>query len=143
MTGSALREIFTLANEFRADDRLVGGTADDRVCDETRRAPTIAQLKAILLGTGAPAWARAHRGALASEAIAAVVKVMTTDELSAVACRLFNQSDGDAADDGGHQRVKRKVRRLSLAQFSDDRVVDGWTDVFDGFVRARRVHAIR
>ena len=38
MTGSALREIFTLADEFRKDDRIVGGTADDRVRDETRRA---------------------------------------------------------------------------------------------------------
>src|SRR5258705_7657655 len=131
MTASALREIFVLANAFKEGDLLIGGTADDRLRDEARRALmattvadirrtvfvddgvsaslrqsrdrrfdgeldplSIAQLKTVLLGAAAPAWVRAHRDALASEAIAAVVKVMTTDELSSVARRLFNPLEG-------------------------------------------------
>src|SRR2546428_8919216 len=54
----------------------------DRRLDGDLDAFTIARVKAILLGAGAAAWARRHRDALASEAIAAVVKVMTNDELS-------------------------------------------------------------
>jgi ethanolamine ammonia-lyase large subunit len=131
MTGSALREIFLLANAFKEGDLPVGGTTDHRVREEARKALmaatigdirravfiddgvsaslqqsrdcqhdaaldplTIAQLNAVLLGPGGPAWAAAHRDALTSEAIAAIAKVMTTDELSSVARRLFNPFDG-------------------------------------------------
>ena len=46
--------------------------------------------------------------------IAAVVK--TTDELPAVACRLFNQFDGDAADDGGTNEFLTAARGMGLAR---------------------------
>src|SRR5437867_2598453 len=102
MTGSALREIFLLANAFKEGDLPVGGTTDHRVREEARKALmaatigdirravfiddgisaslqqsrdrqhdaaldplTIAQLNAVLLGPGGPAWAAAHRDALA------------------------------------------------------------------------------
>jgi ethanolamine ammonia-lyase large subunit len=45
----------------------------------------VTQLKNMLIGAGAAAWARRHRDALASEAVAAVVKIMTSEELSVVA----------------------------------------------------------
>jgi ethanolamine ammonia-lyase large subunit len=51
---------------------------------------TVNELKAILLGPGAQAWARRYRDGLASEAIGAVVKVMTNEELSSVARSVFN-----------------------------------------------------
>lgn len=51
---------------------------------------TVGDLKAILLGSDGPGWARRHRDGLSSEAIAAVVKIMSDDELSAVARSLFN-----------------------------------------------------
>jgi ethanolamine ammonia-lyase large subunit len=71
-------------------------------------ALTIARVKDLLLSPRAAAWARRHADALASEVIAAVVKVMTVDELSSVACALFNPlaadglaGDGMAADGAG------------------------------------------
>src|SRR6476469_5917468 len=118
MTGSALREVFSLANAFKEGDLLVGGTADDRVRQDARNALlattvgdirrtvfvddgvtaslqqsrdrrfdaeldplTLSQLKDILAGPDLAGWARLRRHALASETIAAVAKVMTTDEL--------------------------------------------------------------
>jgi ethanolamine ammonia-lyase large subunit len=127
MTGQELRRTFTLASAFKEGDLAVGGTADDRVRAEARRAlgaatvgdirraawihdgvtasldqsrdrrfdgeldqVTIAQMRALLTGTRAPAWVDRYRDALTSETIAAVAKVMTDDELSSVARALFN-----------------------------------------------------
>jgi ethanolamine ammonia-lyase large subunit len=57
-------------------------------------ALTIAQLRGILLGADAARWVATYRHALPSETIAAVVKVMTNDELSRVARVLFNSVAG-------------------------------------------------
>ena len=57
----------------------------DRTRDAELAAWTVARVRDALLSPGAAAWASALGGALGSEAIAAVVKVMTRDELSAVA----------------------------------------------------------
>jgi ethanolamine ammonia-lyase large subunit len=62
----------------------------DRTRDAELDTLTIARIRTILLGAEGPAWARAHRHALASEAIAAVAKVMTDRELASVASRVFN-----------------------------------------------------
>jgi ethanolamine ammonia-lyase large subunit len=51
---------------------------------------TINELKSILLSPGVHAWAGRYREGLASHVIAAVVKVMTTEELSSVARSIFN-----------------------------------------------------
>lgn len=147
MAGSALREIFSLANAFKEGDLLVGGTADDRVRTEARKALmattigdirravfvddgvsatlqrsrdrqfdadldplTIAQFKAALLGPAAPLWARTHRDALASEAIAAVAKVMTTDELSSVARGLFNPVNGPVVAIGSPRHFGSRIQ---------------------------------
>jgi hypothetical protein len=64
----------------------------DRRFDADLDALTIARLRTLLLGPGAAAWARRYRDALPSEA-AAVVKIMTNEELSAVAGSLFNFFD--------------------------------------------------
>lgn len=132
MQSQELRQIFVLANAFKEGDLLVGGTRDDLVRDEARRALlgarhgeirratlvedgvsealarsldrelhpeldqlTIGQLQRILLGPGAREWIGRHRDGLASEAIAALVKVMTNEELSVVARELFNPFPGD------------------------------------------------
>src|SRR5205085_2304059 len=55
---------------------------------------TIAELRRILLGPQGATWARRHRDGLASAGIAAVVKVMTDDELAAVGRALFNPLAG-------------------------------------------------
>src|SRR5229473_5031671 len=87
----------------------IAGTAfiDDGVTDALERslnaeslaevsALTVAELKQILLSPGAPDWLRRFRDGLRSEAIAAVVKVMTDGELSAVARAIFNPLPGFA-----------------------------------------------
>jgi ethanolamine ammonia-lyase large subunit len=65
---------------------------------------TVGGLKAALLGRGGAGWVRRYREGLSSEAVAAVVKLMTNDELSAVACSLFNPLPGEGVSVGspGH-----------------------------------------
>src|SRR5215471_18492499 len=119
MDPQALRQILVLANAFKEGDLLVGGTRDDRLRDDARRALgaltlgeirrcavvedevtasldrsrdrrfdgeldswTVTQLKRTLLAPGAAPWASRHGDALSSEAVAAVARVMTNDELS-------------------------------------------------------------
>ena len=147
MDEKELRRVFTLANAFKEGDLAVGGTTDDRLREEARRALrattvgdirrtalvddgvtaalersrdrlldddldalTIARVKAILLGPAATAWARKHRDALASEAIAAVVKVMTNDELSSVARALFNPLEGGLVAIGAPQHFGSRIQ---------------------------------
>ncbi|MET0649540.1 MAG: ethanolamine ammonia-lyase subunit EutB [Pyrinomonadaceae bacterium] len=65
---------------------------------------TVAELKAVLLGRGGAEWVRRYRDGLSSEAIAAVAKLMTNDELSNVARGLFNPLPGEGVSIGspGH-----------------------------------------
>ena len=135
MDSSELRRLFVLANAFKEGDLLVGGTADDRVRADARRAladlrlveihqtpivddgvtatltarlarhstddvnrRTVGELKAILLGPAAADFVRRHRDGLGSEAIAAIVKVMTNDELSQVARAIFNPLPADGSN---------------------------------------------
>jgi ethanolamine ammonia-lyase large subunit len=135
MNAQALRQTLVLANAFKEGDLRVGGTRDDQVRDEARRALlatrlgdirqttivedgvsdalarsldrepqreldhlTVAQLRQRLLT--APERVTRHRDGLASEAIAAVVKVMTNDELSRVARQLFNPLPGEGISVG-------------------------------------------
>lgn len=82
----------------------------DRRLDDDLDALTIARVKAALLGPGAAAWARRHRDALASEAIAAVAKVMTNDELSSVARALLNPLGGDRIAIGGPRHFGSRIQ---------------------------------
>ena len=66
------------------------GRARDRRFDGELDPLTIGGVVERLLGGGGAEWARAFRDGLTSEAIAAVAKVMTSGELSAVAHILFN-----------------------------------------------------
>ena len=64
--------------------------ARDRSDDPDLDRLTVGTIKGTLLGADGPAWARRHQGALSSEVIAAIAKVMTDDELASVSRRLFN-----------------------------------------------------
>jgi ethanolamine ammonia-lyase large subunit len=147
MDAQELRRLFSLANAFKEGDLAVGGTTDDRLREDARRALlattvgdirhaalvddgitaalersrdshldreldalTIARMKGLLLGSGAALWARRHRDALASEVVAAVVKVMTTDELSSVARALFNPLPGDGVAIGMPQHFGSRIQ---------------------------------
>jgi ethanolamine ammonia-lyase large subunit len=147
MSDRALRQLFVLANAFKEGDLAVGGTRDDEVRADARRALsavtlgeirrtafvddavtasldrsrdrrfdadldllTAARLKALLLGPGAAAWARRHRDALPTEAAAAVVKIMTNDELSAVARTLFNPHEGTGVTIGSPRHLGSRIQ---------------------------------
>jgi ethanolamine ammonia-lyase large subunit len=147
MSDGALRELFLLANAFKEGDLAVGGTRDDDVRADARRALgavtlgeirraafvddavtagldrsrdrrfdadldalTTAALRTLLLGPGAVAWTRRHRDALPSEAAAAVVKIMTNDELSAVACTLFNPQQGTGVTIGSPRHLGSRIQ---------------------------------
>lgn len=131
MDQQELQRVFVLANEFKEGDLLVGGTRDDAVRNEARRAQwslrlgeinktalvedgvsealartldsqlaaevsrlTVSDLKSILLGADGAGWVRRYRDGLSSEVIAAVVKVMSNEELSSVARAIFNPQPG-------------------------------------------------
>ena len=147
MSDGALRQLFLLANAFKEGDLALGGTREDDVRADARRALsaatlgeirrtvfvddavtasldrsrdrrfdgdldalTVAQLRTLLLGPGAAAWSRRHRDALPSEAAAAVVKIMTNDELSAVACTLFNPHEGTAVTIGSPRHLGSRIQ---------------------------------
>ena len=61
------------------------GQSRDRRFDGELSTLTVADVRSALLGARAAAWASQYGSALASEAIAAVVKVMTDDDLAVVA----------------------------------------------------------
>ena len=82
----------------------------DRTFDADLDPLTIGQLKAMLLGPAGAAWSRAHRDALASEVIAAVAKVMATDELSSIARRLFNPFNGADVVVGSPQHFGSRIQ---------------------------------
>ena len=65
----------------------------DRAGDGELDGLSIARIKDRLLSPGGPAWARRSSQALPSEIIAALVKVMSDDELSLVARSLFHSLD--------------------------------------------------
>lgn len=118
MDAHELRRVFALASAFKEGDLRVGGTSDDRLREDARRALlattigdihravfvedgvtaalhrsrdrlrdeelsslTIAQARGALLGPQGAEWAHRHQGGLGSEAIAALVKVMTDEDL--------------------------------------------------------------
>ncbi len=55
---------------------------------------TVAELKRILLSPQGTSWIERHRNGVSSEAAAAVVKVMTNEELGTLSCKLFNPLPG-------------------------------------------------
>lgn len=92
----------------------------DRRRDNDLDRLTVARMKATLLGPDAAAWARQYGHALASETIAAVVKVMTDDELSSVARALFNRLDGDGVAIGTPQHFGSRIQPNSPGDDEDE-----------------------
>lgn len=71
---------------------------------------TIAGLKQILLSPDSTAWIRRYRDGLRSEAIAAVVKVMTGDELATVARSIFNPLPGQGITVGARGHFGSRIQ---------------------------------
>jgi ethanolamine ammonia-lyase large subunit len=147
MNRHELLQLFALANDFKEGDLPVGGTTDDRVRSEARRALgalplkdlggaalvedgvsealartldprlaadvsalSVADLKGILLSDAGAGWARRYRDGLSSEAIAAAVKVMSNDELGAVARALYNPLPGDGVALGSPRHLGSRLQ---------------------------------
>ena len=71
---------------------------------------TVADLRAALLGPKGAAWAARHSPGLSSEAIAAAVKLMTNDELSALSLSLFNPFPGEGVAVGSRGHFGSRIQ---------------------------------
>lgn len=71
---------------------------------------TVQRLADILLSPGGPDWLQRHRDGLSSEAIAAVTKIMTSDDLSRVARGLFNPLPGTGVRVGSPQHFGSRIQ---------------------------------
>jgi ethanolamine ammonia-lyase large subunit len=87
---------------LRVRDIMATPCMDDGVSDALRRAlnPTlvhdiehlsVAAVRRLLLGNRGAQWAQHYRDGLASEVLAAVVKIMTNEDLGRVARTLYNR----------------------------------------------------
>jgi ethanolamine ammonia-lyase large subunit len=84
---------------------------------------TVGRLKQILLSPDGAAWIRRYRDGLRSEAIAAVVKVMTESELSAVARAIFNPHPGEGTTVGSPRHFGSRIQPNSPGDDEDDILV--------------------
>jgi ethanolamine ammonia-lyase large subunit len=82
---------------------------DSRLAAEINHL-TIADLRRIMLSPQGAAWVQHHHDGLSSETIAAVVKVMTNDELSALARALFNPLAGNGVRIGSPQHFGSRIQ---------------------------------
>jgi ethanolamine ammonia-lyase large subunit len=82
----------------------------DRRFDHELDSLTVAQFKGALLESGAAAWVAKRSDAFPSEAIAAVVKVMTNEELSSVARVLFNPLNGPGVAIGSSKHFGSRIQ---------------------------------
>jgi ethanolamine ammonia-lyase large subunit len=94
--------------------------AIDRQLQAKLGSLTIARLTAILLGSDGPEWVSRYRGGLSSEVIAAVAKVMTSDELSSVARRLFNPLPGRGVTIGSPNHFGSRIQPNSPGDRDDE-----------------------
>jgi len=71
---------------------------------------TVGELKRTLLDSDSSAWVIRHSSGLSSEAIAAVAKIMTDDELGKVSRALFNPLPGEAVTIGSRQHFGSRIQ---------------------------------
>ena len=81
---------------------------------------TVGRLKQILLSPDGAAWIRRYRDGLRSEAIAAVVKVMSESELSVVARAIFNPHPGEGTTVGSPRHFGSRIQPNSPGDDEDD-----------------------
>lgn len=81
---------------------------------------TISGLKKILLGGNAGEWVNRFADGLSSEQIASVVKVMSNDELSTVACAVFNPLPGAGVTIGSPGHFGSRIQPNSPADDPDE-----------------------
>ena len=92
----------------------------DRRFDAEFRRLTIGRVREALLGPDVDAWVRTHGRALGSEAIAAVVKVLTDDELSRVSRAVFHPLGGDGVAIGGEGHFGSRIQPNSVGDADEE-----------------------
>jgi ethanolamine ammonia-lyase large subunit len=94
------------------DDGVTGALQQsrDRRFDHELDGLTVAQFKGALLESGGAKWAAKRAQAFPSEAIAAVIKVMTNEELSSVARGLFNPLSSRGVAIGGSNHFGSRIQ---------------------------------
>jgi ethanolamine ammonia-lyase large subunit len=116
---------------LRLGDIVSGAFVDDGVTDALEQSLdrqiaaglselTVDGLKQTLLGPSAPEWVRRNRAGLRSEAIAAVVKVMTESELSIVARAIFNPHPAAGVGIGAPQHFGSRIQPNSPGDDEDE-----------------------
>src|SRR5689334_16786018 len=71
---------------------------------------TVAELKQILLSPQGASWIEHHRNGLASEVVAAVVKIMTNEELGTLSRKLFNPLPGNGVTIGSSRHFGSRIQ---------------------------------
>lgn len=87
----------------------LNGALDSRLAAEIAHL-TLSEMKSILLSAAGAGWALRYREGLSSEVIAALVKVMTNDELSRVAQSLFNPLPGRGVTTGARSHFGSRIQ---------------------------------
>ncbi|MDX6485164.1 MAG: glycerol kinase, partial [Gaiellaceae bacterium] len=111
VTGAAvqwLRDGLGLISEAGESEALAA-SLDPRLASEISSL-TVGELKSTLLSGKGTAWASRYADGLSSEAIAAVVKLMTNEELSFVARKLFNPLPGEGVQIGSPQHFGSRIQ---------------------------------
>jgi ethanolamine ammonia-lyase large subunit len=101
-----------ITNTAIVEDQItetLGRALDSQLSDELSSL-TISELKQILLQPDVAAWARRYGDGLASEAIAAVARLMTDDELGSVSRSMFNSLPGDGIAIGSHTHFGSRIQ---------------------------------
>ena len=71
---------------------------------------TVAELKRILLSSQGASWIERHRDGISSEAAAALVKIMTNEELATISCKLFNPLPGSGVAIGSQEHFGSRIQ---------------------------------
>ncbi|HKG61443.1 MAG TPA: ethanolamine ammonia-lyase subunit EutB [Pyrinomonadaceae bacterium] len=71
---------------------------------------TVAELKQILLSPKGASWIEHHRNGVSSEAAAAVVKIMSNEELGTLSCKLFNPLPGTGVAIGSRGHFGSRIQ---------------------------------
>jgi ethanolamine ammonia-lyase large subunit len=71
---------------------------------------TVAEVRRILLSTQGASWIEQHRNGISSEAVAAVVKIMTNEELGTLSCKLFNPLPGNGIAIGSQGHFGSRIQ---------------------------------
>jgi ethanolamine ammonia-lyase large subunit len=116
---------------LRVRDIMATPCVDDGVSDALRRAlqPTlvhdiehlsVAEVRRLLLGNRGAQWAQHYRDGLASEVLAAVVKIMTHEDLARVARTLYNPLPGEGVTIGAPHHFGSRLQPNSPGDDEDE-----------------------